>query len=411
MQLPRSPLAPKKIVNLALPRGVKLGVARTGMKYQGRDDFMLLTFPKGATIAGRFTTSATAGPPVAWCKEVVGGGVASAIAVNAGIANAFTGQAGRKVVADTASSVAAHLGCEAQHVIVSSTGVIGEPPNIELLRPAVAKAAEQAAGDGAPWLCGAQAIATTDTFPKVVGETLSFGDRKVSICGMVKGSGMIAPNMATMLGYVVTDAAVPSRALDKILGEAVEQTFNCITVDSDTSTSDTLIIAATGEQQGDELLEGPELADFAAAVLRVCKSLALQVVRDGEGATKMIEVLVEGADTRANAKKVAMAIANSPLVKTAVAGEDANWGRIVMAAGKAGVPFDQDRLSLWIGDTKVASSGQIAKSFREEDTAQHLEGDHVVLKLDLGVADGADVTCWTCDLGHGYIDINVDYRS
>ncbi len=389
--------------------GVQLRVARAQYKAWDRCDLTLITLDPGTTVAGVLTKSACTSSEVDWCREHLGAGNARAMVVSAGNANAFTGYRGRAAVEAITSRVAAHLGCEAGEVFVASTGVIGVPLPIDK-----AKAGLGAAFTAEPcgWEDAAATIMTTDTFTKGASAKAVIGDTIVQICGIIKGSGMIAPDMATMLGFIFTDAVVDAGFLQTMLAAANRSTFNCITVDSDTSTSDTVLAFATGQAGNAPLTSvadsGAEA--FQAALHDVCEQLAHLVVRDGEGATKFITVAVTGAVSDASAHRIAMSIANSPLVKTAIAGGDANWGRVVMAVGKAGEPADRDRLSISFGPTLVAKDGLVVPDYDETPVAAHVGSPTVDIGADLGLGDGR-ATVWTCDLTHGYISINADYRS
>ncbi|WP_372890187.1 bifunctional glutamate N-acetyltransferase/amino-acid acetyltransferase ArgJ [Rhodosalinus sp.] len=403
---PRSPLAPARFPDLPSVAGVTLATAAAGVRYRGRDDVMLARLAPGTALAGVFTRSATRAAPVLDCETKIGAesDAGAAILVNAGNANAFTGRHGAEAVARLTEAAGDRLGLPASRVFTSSTGVIGERLPDERIAAALDGLASGLAPGG--WQAAAQAIATTDTFPKGAGATVELAGGTVRIAGIAKGSGMIAPDMATMLVYIFTDARLPRAALQEMVAALSDETFNRITVDGDTSTSDTLLAAATGAS-GVEAAGDPA---FRAALHGVMLDLAQQVVRDGEGATKFIEVAVTGAASAADAKTHAFAIANSPLVKTAVAGEDPNWGRVVMAVGKSGAAADRDRLSIRFGEVRVAEAGWVAPDYREEDAAAHMQGQEIRIGVDLGLGDGA-ATVWTCDLTHGYIDINADYRS
>ena len=401
-----SPLAPANFPNLPAIDGVRFATAAAGVKYPGRTDVMLAAIAPGATIAGVFTRSATRAASVLDCQDKIGGDMSkgAAILVNSGNANAFTGAAGKASVARICASVAARLNIPAEAVFTSSTGVIGEvlPDQritdcLDQLTASLNPAAQEEA---------ARAIMTTDTFPKGASKILEIDGQPVTISGFAKGSGMIAPDMATMLVYIFTDAKISQPDLQALLGDLTDQTFNCITVDSDTSTSDALICAATGASGVDVT----DSSEFAEALKEVMLDLAHQVVKDGEGATKFVTVEVTGAKNDADARKVAMSIANSPLVKTAIAGEDPNWGRIVMAVGKSGAEADRDRLSIWFGPHLVAENGWVAPSYTEEAGASYMQQAELIIRTDLGVGT-AQTTVWTCDLTHGYIEINADYRS
>jgi glutamate N-acetyltransferase/amino-acid N-acetyltransferase len=408
MDLSRSPLA---LPFPAIPPidGVTLRVARARYKQWDRCDLTYAELAEGTSVAGVFTRNVCCSSEVELGREQAMLGRARALIVNAGNSNAFTGYRGREAVEQIMAQVAAHLGCAPSDVFVSSTGVIGVP-----LPKDKAQAGVAAALDAPPctWEEAAQTIGTTDTFPKGALATAVVAGRTVTIAGIIKGSGMIAPDMATMLGYLFTDAAVDPQFLQRCLSHASDGTFNCITVDSDTSTSDTVLAFATGKA-GNPVLSGtddPGADAFAAALHDVCRQLALLVVRDGEGAQKLIEVQVSGAQSDESARRIGLAIANSPLVKTAIAGEDANWGRVVMAVGKAGEPADRDKLSIGFGGTWAAREGLPLADYDEAPVAAHLKGREIRIEVDLGLADG-QATVWTCDLTHGYIAINADYRS
>ena len=395
----------------ALPpiAGVTPHVVRAGYKDWGRCDLTYVELAEGTAVAGVFTRNVCCSSEVELGRDGVKQGRARAMVVNAGNSNAFTGYRGREAVEQIMDQVAAHVGCAREEVFVSSTGVIGVP-----LPKDKARAGVQAALTAAPctWEEAARTIGTTDTFPKGALAAAVVDDRKVTLAAIIKGSGMIAPDMATMLGYIFTDCAIAPAYLQDLLSAANRRTFSCITVDSDTSTSDTVLAFATGKA-GNAPITGPDSpgADaFAAALDDVCRQLAHLVVKDGEGAQKFIQIAVSGAVTDESARKVGMAIANSPLVKTAIAGEDANWGRVVMAVGKAGEPADRDRLSIGFGGTWAAREGQPLADYDEAPVAAHLKGREVTIEVDLGLGEGR-ATVWTCDLTHGYISINADYRS
>ncbi len=401
-----SPLAPAAFPALPVIEGVRFAATAAGVRYKGRTDVMLVDLAPGTTVAGAFTRSATRSAAVLDCQDKNGGPQdgRAAILVNSGNSNAFTGRGGAQAVAAICTATSAALGIGPRRVFTSSTGVIGEPLPWERITSVLDDL--RAGLDEGGIADAARAIMTTDTFPKGAGATVDVGGRKVSIAGIAKGSGMIAPDMATMLVYVFTDAKIGHEALQAMVTQATNRSFNCITVDSDTSTSDTLLVAATGGSGVD--VTGH--AGFAAALESVMRDLALQVVRDGEGATKLIEVQVAGAASDADAFRVGMAIANSPLVKTAVAGEDANWGRVVMAVGKSGAAADRDKLSIRFGDIWVAKDGWRAPDYSEEAASAYMKRQELVIGVDLGIGAGT-ATVWTCDLTHGYIDINADYRS
>ena len=400
-----------------MPRvpGVALATTATGLKYEGRDDLLIALLDAGTTIAGVFTTSATAAAPVLWCREALTGGRARALVCNAGNANAFTGAAGMRTVEETAAALAGELGCDPQEVFVASTGVIGEPFDAASLTRHLDVLVDRAEKGGCDWRAAARAIMTTDTFPKGATARAEIDGAPVTLCGIAKGSGMIAPNMATMLAFLFTDAALPADVLQALLAEAVSGSFNCITVDGDTSTNDTVLLAATGAA-GSEGGEAPaaasdtRLSGFREALREVCGDLARQIVRDGEGAEKFVTVRVLGAPDDAAARQVAMSIANSPLVKTAIAGEDPNWGRIVMAVGKAGVPVRQEDIAIAIGGVRITADGAVVPGYDEGPVAAHMKGREIDIEVAIGDGAGA-ATVWTCDLTHRYIDINADYRS
>ncbi|WP_144183090.1 bifunctional glutamate N-acetyltransferase/amino-acid acetyltransferase ArgJ [Elioraea rosea] len=409
MAHPVSPLA-VPLPELPPIAGLRLGATAAGIRYVGRDDLVMAEFPAGTTVAGVFTTNKCPGAPVDWCRGALKGGRARALVVNAGNANVFTGKAGAAAAKATAEAAAKLVGCKPREVFLASTGVIGQVLPAEKLVAALpalhAGLAEDRLG------AVARAIMTTDTFPKAVTRTARIGGETVRISGIAKGSGMIAPDMATMLAFVFTDAKIPAPLLQVLLSKATERSFNCTTVDSDTSTSDTLLLFATGTAKHRRIPAegGAVLKDFRAALEAVLHELALAVVRDGEGAQKLIKIEVKGAVTAKSAKRVALSIANSPLVKTAIAGEDANWGRIVMAVGKAGEKADRDRLSVAMGGVWMARNGTVVEGYDEKPVVAHIKGREVDITVDLGLGKG-EATVWTCDLTHGYIDINGSYRS
>ncbi|MGN6501138.1 MAG: bifunctional glutamate N-acetyltransferase/amino-acid acetyltransferase ArgJ [Tsuneonella sp.] len=408
MDLERSPLA---LPFPAAPQiaGVKPRIARAGYKDWGRCDLTFVELAPGTTVAGVFTRNVCCSSEVELGREQARLGKARALVVNAGNSNAFTGYRGRDAVEAIMAQVAAHLGCEPSEVFVSSTGVIGVPLPQDKAREGL-----QAVFTAPPcsWEEAAATIGTTDTFSKGAAAAAIVGGRRVELVGIIKGSGMIAPDMATMLGYVFTDAAVDPAFLQEVLSAANRDTFSCITVDGDTSTSDTVLAFATGAAGNAPLrsFEDAGADAFAAALHDVCRQLAHLVVRDGEGARKFIEIAVSGAASDDSARRIGLAVANSPLVKTAIAGEDANWGRVVMAVGKAGEPADRDRLSIGFGGTWAAREGLPLADYDEAPVAKHLQGSEVSIEIDLGLGSGR-ATVWTCDLTHGYIAINADYRS
>ncbi|WPB85633.1 bifunctional glutamate N-acetyltransferase/amino-acid acetyltransferase ArgJ [Sediminicoccus rosea] len=406
---PVSPLA------LPLPEmpaiaGAECASIAAGIRYKSREDMTVFRFAPGTTVAGVFTMNKCPGAPVDWCRAALKGGKARALVVNAGNSNVFTGKAGRETCERTAKETAALLGCKPREVFIASTGVIGERLPTDVLLAALPGAVAKLQADS--WQGAARAIMTTDTFPKGATRTAKIGDATVTICGIAKGSGMIAPDMATMLSFIATDAKIPAEALQKLLSKGNAKSFNCVTVDSDTSTSDTVLLFATGQAKHPRVPAegGAMLKDFARALDEVLHELALMVARDGEGAQKLITIDVTGAVSARSAHRVAMAIANSPLVKTAVAGEDANWGRIVMAVGKAGEPADRDKLSIAVGGVWMARDGGVIPDYDEAPVVAHMKGRDVQITVDLGLGRGK-ARVWTCDLTHGYIDINGSYRS
>ncbi len=410
---PLSPLAPKTYPTLPEIAGVRFASAAAGVRYAGRTDVMMALFDAPATVAGVFTRSRCPSATVDWCRAQLPHGFARAVVVNSGNANAFTGAKGVATVNAVAEAVAKTTGAAANEIYMASTGVIGEP--LEASRIAAVLSSIHAAARPDGWLDAARAIMTTDTFPKVATVKVNLGGVDVVINGMAKGAGMIAPDMATMLSFVFTDAAVAQPLLQAALSAAVQPTFNCITVDSDTSTSDTLLLFATGGAKArgaDEIVsaDDPRLQAFRDGLHQVLLNLAQQVVRDGEGARKFIEIRVEGAESDSAAKRVAMSIANSPLVKTACAGEDANWGRIVAAVGKAGEKAERDRLEIFFGAIRVADLGLRDPAYDEAETSAYMKNQEIAIRVRLNIGEGA-ATVWTCDLTKEYVAINGDYRS
>ncbi len=408
----RAALSPLAIGLPDLPpvAGVRLGAAAAGIRYQGRADLAMIELAPGTEAAGVFTRNRCPGAPIDWCREALKGGHARGVVVNAGNANVFTGRAGRDTTRATAEAAASLLDCKPRQVFLASTGVIGEvldPARIVAALPALHAGLRD---DG--WADAARGIMTTDTFPKAATRVARIGRHEVRITGIAKGSGMIAPDMATMLCFVATDAKIPARALQDALARGVATSFNRTTVDSDTSTSDTVLLFATGQAGHRHVPDhgGRALRDFREQLADLLLELAIQVVRDGEGAQKLVRIDVTGAASKRSAQRVAMAVANSPLVKTAIAGEDANWGRIVMAVGKSGEPADRDTLSVAVGGTWMARDGAVVPGYDETPVVAHMRGREVEITVDLGVGKGSG-TAWTCDLTHGYIDINGSYRS
>jgi glutamate N-acetyltransferase / amino-acid N-acetyltransferase len=408
-----SPLAPAAFPALPVVKGVSFASAAAGVRYQGRTDVTLIHLAPGTAIAGAFTRSSTRAACVLDCQAKLSDRRSpdgAAILVNSGNSNAFTGAAGRTSVEALTGAVARTLGLPADRVFTSSTGVIGEPLPHDRIIAVLDGLHSTLAENGIE--AAARAIMTTDTFPKGAGAVIDGEGGPIHIAGIAKGSGMIAPDMATMLVYIFTDAKIAPRALQRMVSRHVDTTFNAITVDSDTSTSDALIVAATGQSDAAELsdLRGKTARAFETALQAIMLDLAQQVVRDGEGATKFVEIAVTGAADDADAHRVAMAVANSPLVKTAIAGEDANWGRIVAAVGKSGAQADRDRLSIRFGDITVAENGWRAPYYSEAETSAYMKNQNLVIGIDLGLGKGKR-RVWTCDLTHRYIDINADYRS
>jgi len=419
MSIAVSPNAPTHIPDMPAIAGVKLATAAAGIRYKGRTDVLLAVMDKGTAVAGVFTQSKCPSAPVEWCRAKLArgksskAGFARALVVNSGNANAFTGKTGRQATTLTASIAARALGCSPHEVFLASTGVIGEPLDASKFNGVLATLAERAAPG--EWINAAKAIMTTDTFPKVATATVKLGKTRVTINGMAKGAGMIMPDMATMLAFVFTDAPIAAGALQSLLKGGVEDTFNAVTIDGDTSTSDTLLAFATGaaaasgapkiSRAGD-----PRLKPFAKAFRAVLADLAEQVARDGEGARKLVEIIVEGATSKKSARRIAISVANSPLVKTAIAGEDANWGRVVMAVGKAGEPANRDRLSISFNGVRVASRGARDPTYDEAEVSSAMKNPKIQIRIALGLGKGRDRVL-TCDLTREYVAINGDYRS
>ncbi len=405
-----SPLAPEHWPQLNAIRGVRLGAIEAGIKYAGRKDLTVIEFEQPAQIAGVFTTSLCPSAPVDWCKANLPGGRARVIVVNSGNANAFTGTKGQQAVDISAAAAAEIFRCPLSEVFLASTGVIGEPLDASHFPNYLRRTKAQCRPDG--WEDAAKAIMTTDTYHKMATCNFSVDGSVYQINGIAKGSGMIAPDMATMLSFLVTDFPVSGKVMQEILSRQVQNTFNAITVDSDTSTSDTVLLCSiAGDGQSFiEKSEDKRLKQFVSALADVLLQLAMLVVRDGEGASKHIEISVEGATSDASARNIAFSIANSPLVKTAIAGEDANWGRIVMAIGKAGEPADRDLLSIWFGELRVAYEGERDPEYDELDASAIMKNNFIPIRVDLGLGKG-NSKVWTCDLTHEYVSINADYRS
>ncbi len=408
---PVSPLAPKSLAKLQPISGVRLGAGSAGIRYEGRTDVLMAVMAPGTTVAGVFTTSKTAAAPIDWCRAALLPRSGRVLIVNSGNANAFTGRAGVEAVRATADAAAAIAGCKPQEVFIASTGVIGEPLPVKRLTSALPEIYENTGATA--WEQAARAIMTTDTFPKMATASAQIDGQIVKINGIAKGSGMIAPDMATMLSFVFTDAAIPGDVLQLLLQQGVETSFNAITVDSDTSTSDALLLFATGKgARHNPLIRANDkrLDDFRIKLNGLLQDLATQVVRDGEGATKLVRVNVTGAESNPAARKIALSVANSPLVKTAVAGGDTNWGRVVMAVGKSGEAANRDKLSIKFGGHKVATMGQRDPNYSEALMSRYMQRPEIEIDIDVGVGKGASGV-WTCDLTHGYISINGDYRS
>lgn len=408
-----SPLAPSSYPTLAPIDGVKLATAEAGIRYRNRTDVLYVALDAGTEVAGVFTKSKCPSAPVDWCRSSLAQGKARALVVNSGNANAFTGKKGDEAVSLTAEIASRAAGCKPDEVFIASTGVIGEPLDASKFSHVLDTCAAKACPNG--WADAAKAIMTTDTFPKLASRTVNFGGVEVTINGFAKGAGMIQPDMATMLAFVFTDAPVAAPVLQSLLKRGADKSFNCVTVDGDTSTSDTLLMFATGAaaRRGTSRLEttsDKRLASFRRALEDLLTELAQLVARDGEGARKFVTVSVTGATSQASARKIAFSIANSPLVKTAVAGEDTNWGRVVMAVGKAGEPAERDLLAISFGDILVAARGARAPDYDEEKTSAYMKGDSIGITVDLGLGNGK-ATVWTCDLTKAYVEINGDYRS
>jgi glutamate N-acetyltransferase/amino-acid N-acetyltransferase len=410
MPLPRSPLAPDRFPDMPPVAGVRLASTAAGLKKSGARDLLLVELASGSRVAGLLTRSRCPSAPVDWCRRALPEGRIRALVVNSGNANAFTGNAGDTTVRHTVEAAVSLFGCPAEEVYLASTGVIGVPVPPDHIARALPNLAGQLAE--AEWEAAAEAMRTTDTFPKGATRTARIGDVPVAINGIAKGSGMIAPDMATMLAFLFTDADLPADVLRALLRPAADRSFHCVTVDGDSSTSDTVLLAATG-RAGNPQVAGPRdrlLADFRAKLEEVAVDLAQQLARDGEGAQKLIAIDVTGAVSARSARRIGLSIANSPLVKTAIAGADANWGRIVMAVGKAGEPADRDRLAIAIGGAQITRNGQLVPGYDEAPVAAHMQGREIAIAVDLGLGRGR-ARVWTCDLTHGYISINADYRS
>ena len=409
-----SPFAPAKLADVPAIDGVRFAACEAGIRYKNRTDLMVAVLDAGTTAAGVLTQSKTCSAPVLWCRQSLKGGKARILVVNSGNSNAFTGKKGREAVQMTADFAGKAVGCGPDEVYLASTGVIGEPLDASkfshLLDGLTKSATAGACGDAA------RAIMTTDTYPKLASRKTKIGGVEVTINGFCKGAGMIAPDMATMLCFLFTDAAVSASALQQVVASGAATSFNCMTVDGDTSTSDTCLMFATGAaakrgQKPVEKASDPALAEFAAATQSLLQELAIMVAKDGEGVSKFVTLKIEGAESDKAARTIGLSIANSPLVKTAIAGEDPNWGRIVMAVGKAGEAADRDNLSIWFGDRIVADKGERAASYDEPTMAKYMKAREIEIRVDVGVKGPGKATIWTCDLTHDYISINADYRS
>ena len=409
-----SPLAPEIIPDLPAINGFEMASGAAGVRYQGRTDLWVLRAQPGTQIAGVFTSNQMPGAPIDWSKMALNSSRSQQspvlLIVNSGNANVFTGALGEQACQNVGQAAAKLFDCETSDVFQASTGVIGEPLPSQKITQALPALKQELTANG--WNQAAQAILTTDTFAKCVTRTATINGQSVRINGIAKGSGMIAPDMATMLGFIATDAAIDAAVLQSLLSEINHQTFNAITVDSDTSTSDMILLMASGAAGHKSITEkdDPALENFKTALSELMRELAHLIVRDGEGASKFVSVSVLGAVSDQSAAGIARAIANSPLVKTAIAGEDANWGRIVMAVGKAGEPADRDRLSVWLGPYLIAENGQLSPEYNEEKGSEYMKRSEINIQVDIGLGDGK-YTAWTCDLTHGYININADYRS
>lgn len=408
-----SPFAPQTLARLPPIESVRFATAEAGIRYKNRTDLMLAVMDKGTTAAGVFTKSKTCSAPVVWCREALAGGRARALVVNSGNANAFTGKKGRDAVDITVKSAAKAVSSTRAEIFIASTGVIGEPMDAGKFAGLLGDLARDAEPD--KFEAAARAIMTTDTYPKLATRTAEIGGVAVTINGFCKGSGMIAPDMATMLAFIFTDAAIAAPVLQSLLSKHVRSTFNSATVDGDTSTSDTLLLFATGAAgaRGQKPVQKPDskrLAGFSAALHDLMRDLAIQVARDGEGISKFVTFEITGAETDAAARKIGLACANSPILKTAIAGEDPNWGRVVMAVGKSGEAADRDKLSIWFGPHIVAKKGERAADYEEKIGAAYMKNSEIVIRVDVGIGAGS-ATVWTCDLTHDYVSINADYRS
>ncbi|MEZ5850230.1 MAG: bifunctional glutamate N-acetyltransferase/amino-acid acetyltransferase ArgJ [Hyphomicrobiaceae bacterium] len=409
-----SPFAPAKLIDVPVIEGVRFAACEAGIKYKNRKDLMVAVLAPGSTAAGVLTQSKTCSAPVLYCRESLKSGKARILVVNSGNSNAFTGKKGREAVEMTADFAAKASGAAKDEIYLASTGVIGEPLDATKFAHLLDGLVKDAKAD--VWHDAARAIMTTDTYPKLATRTAKIGGVEVTITGFCKGAGMIAPDMATMLSFIFTDAAIDHAALQPILKSGADRSFNCMTVDGDTSTSDTLLMFATGaaEKRGQKRISvagDAALADFEKATHDLLRELAIMVAKDGEGVSKFVTINIEGAENDKAARTIGLSIANSPLVKTAIAGGDPNWGRVVMAVGKAGEAADRDKLSIWFGDRIVADQGMRAASYDEASFAEYFKGREIEIRVDVGAGGSGKSTIWTCDLTHDYVSINADYRS
>ncbi len=409
-----SPFAPQRLADMPPIEGVRLAACEAGIRYKNRDDLMVAVLDPGTAAAGVLTRSKTCSAPVLWCRQSLEAGKARVLVVNSGNANAFTGKRGRDAVETTADFAVKATGCERSEVYLASTGVIGEPLEAAKFQHLLDGLVKSARPDA--WSKAVRAIMTTDTYPKLATRKARIGNVEVSINGFCKGAGMIAPDMATMLCFLFTDAAVSAAALQQIVSSGAATSFNCMTIDGDTSTSDTCLMFATGAaaRRGQKPVDkagDPSLAEFTAATHDLLKELAIMVAKDGEGLSKFVTLVIEGAESDAAARCIGLSIANSPLVKTAIAGEDPNWGRVVMAVGKSGEAADRDNLSIWFGQYAVAEKGERAVSYDEPTIAAYMKAREIDIRVDVGVGGRGRATIWTCDLTQDYFAINADYRS
>ena len=410
MKLDESSIKPKQVDKVFNIDGVNLSTISSGVKYKNRDDLLLITFNKGSVVGGIFTKSTTASEAVKWCKKNINKDDLRAVIINAGNANVFTGKNGKKAVEKIVSEVGKNLNINKNQVLIAQTGVIGEPLEYFKILNCIKKLTQNLKSNN--WIKGAQAIMTTDTFPKYSSYSYSYNGSNIYITGISKGSGMIAPNMATMLSFISSNINISKKMLQNLLEELSEETFNSISVDSDTSTSDTVILSCTGKSENITIKNknNKHYTKFKEALRKVLKDLALQIVRDGEGASKFITVKVKGIKSKKDLKIIAFSIANSPLVKTAIAAEDANWGRIIMAIGKTNLKVNLEKLKISIGDNLITSNGKRYDRYDENKVSKYMKNDEIEIFVDLG-SENNEVTVWTCDLTHKYIDINGNYRS